>query len=163
MNIIKSLCSSLAIATVALGLATASVNAQLAPAAPAAPAAPKLTPAAPPKVAAPAPAAGEPAAKAKKPRTAAAASVCRGLDEAGCGANAECQYITPKKATSTTGAALKPYCRTKPKTKAAAAAAKGTAAAPAAGAPAAGAPAAAAPKAAAPATPPAAPVAKKTP
>ena len=140
VNIMKNFGQSLAIATLALGLASVSANAQLAPTAPAAtpaapavPAVPKVTPAAPPQMvapaAAPAPAAAAPAAagapvaaKPKKARVAAAPSACKGLDEAGCGANAECTYITPKKATSTTGAALKPYCRSKPKPKAAAAA-----------------------------------------
>jgi hypothetical protein len=51
----------------------------------------------------------EKAAPAKKP--AAAASACKGLEEAACsGKSDECQWITPKKGKQ------KPYCKSKPKT-----------------------------------------------
>jgi hypothetical protein len=45
----------------------------------------------------------------------AAASPCKGLDDAGCKGNSECQWITPKKGKQ------KPYCKLKAKAKKAAA------------------------------------------
>lgn len=157
MTTLKSIGLCLTAATLAVGLATLPVYAQQATTAPATQTAPKLQPASPPKTTAqttPAapitsttPATAAPAAPKKKKVASTTPSACKGLDEAACTANAECQYITPKKATSTTGVALKPYCRSKPKPKTTAAAAPGTPSTTTTTAPAAG----------------AAPVQKKTP
>ncbi len=138
---------SVAAATVALCLLASGANAQTTPAAPAAPTA-KAPPApaakAPPAAKAAAPAKA-PAAKTEAPAKVAVpkkgASACKGLKEAECGGNAECQWIVPQKANAKTGKVATSYCKLKPKVKAAAPAAKAPAAK------------AAAPKAAAPTTP----------
>jgi hypothetical protein len=126
---------SAAVATVAFGLFAVTAQAQTPPPA----AAPVVkTPAAAAK-----PAATAPAKKAATP----AASVCKGLDETGCKANAECGWTVPTKANAKTGKVQAPYCH-----KMAGVAVKK----PAAAATAPKAPAAAAPKvpaAAAPAAP----------
>jgi hypothetical protein len=49
--------------------------------------------------------------KAKTAPAKATASACKGLDQAGCGANTACQWIAPKSGKQ------KPYCRLKPKGK----------------------------------------------
>lgn len=58
-----------------------------------------------------------PAAKAVTSAKTATASVCKGLDQTACGANPTCLWIEPKKEVSKSGAALKAYCKTKPKEK----------------------------------------------
>ena len=161
MKKLQTLGMSAVVATAAFSLFTLTANAQQPPAAaPAAPAAVPVKPAAPvaPPVAAKAPApAAAPAAAAAPAKSAApkVASVCKGLDEAGCKAKAsECTYVVPTAANATTGKVPSAYCR---KT-AGVAVKKPVAAAPVAVKPVATAPAAAAPK---PAAPPAAAAAKQ--
>ena len=73
-----------------------------------------VKPATPPAAAKPAattPAVTTPAAAAKPKSPVKAASACKGLDETGCKANAECGYVVPTKADAKTGKVDKPYCR----------------------------------------------------
>lgn len=128
-----------------------------------APAAPKATTAAPgtPAATTPAPAKGvvekakdavKSAKEAVAKKVAPAASVCKGLDQAGCTAKgAECGWVVPKKVDAKTGKADVPYCRKVAGVAKKAADAK--AAAPAGAAPAAPKPATTAPAAPAPAAP----------
>ncbi|MEQ1696470.1 MAG: hypothetical protein ABL901_11580 [Hyphomicrobiaceae bacterium] len=137
------------VATAAFSLFALTANAQQpAPVNPAVVA--PVKPAAPPAAAKPAtaPAVTTPAAAAKPKTPAKAASACKGLDETGCKANAECNYVVPAKADAKTGKVDKPYCR-----KVAGVAVKKPAAAPATAPAAAKAAAPATPKAAAPAAP----------
>lgn len=62
-----------------------------------------------PALAQKAPPAAPTATKPKATKT--AASPCKGLAQAACGANKACAWIQPKKKTDTRGRALKPYCR----------------------------------------------------
>lgn len=134
---------SVAAATVALGLLASGASAQTTPAAPAAPVA-KAPPApaakAPPAAKAEAPVKA-PAAKTEAPAKAAVAkkgaSACKGLKEAECGGNADCQWIVPQKANAKTGKVAASYCKIKPKAKTAAPAAAAKAPAAKAAAPAA--------------------------
>ena len=101
-----------------------------------------VKPATPPAAAKPAttaPAVTTPAAAVKPKAPVKAASACKGLDETGCKANAECGYVVPTKADAKTGKVDKPYCRKvagvavkKPATAAPAAAKTAAPAAPAA-------------------------------
>ena len=108
MNAVKKLQTlgmSAVVATAAFALFTLTANAQQPPAAAPAPAAAK--PAAPP-AAAKAPAAAPAAAAAPKK---VVASVCKGLDEAGCKAKPECSYVVPTAVNATTGKVPAAYCR----------------------------------------------------
>ena len=112
---LQTLGMSAVVATAAFGLFAMTANAQQPPAAaPAAPTAAPVKPATPaaPPAAAKAPAAAPAAAAAPaKPAPKKVASVCKGLDEAGCKAKAECSYVVPTAAVGTTGKPAAPYCR----------------------------------------------------
>ena len=84
-------------ATTTAPAAAKAAPAAAAPVAKAAPAAAK--PAAPAATTAAAPAAAKPAA----PKKVAAVSVCKGLDEKGCGGNKACDWIAPKDPNDKTG------------------------------------------------------------